>query len=47
MNPPGYRFHPLNGERAGVCSVAVSGNLRITFAFDGEDATQVDLENYH
>jgi plasmid maintenance system killer protein len=27
--------------------VAVSGNLRLTFAFDGEDAVGVDLEDYH
>jgi plasmid maintenance system killer protein len=25
----------------------VSGNLRLTFAFDGEDAVAVDLEDYH
>jgi plasmid maintenance system killer protein len=25
----------------------VSGNLRFTFAFDGEDAVDVDLEDYH
>jgi len=25
----------------------VSGNWRITFAFDGEDAIDVDLEDYH
>jgi plasmid maintenance system killer protein len=25
----------------------VSGNLRLTFAFDGEDAVGVDLEDYH
>lgn len=47
MSLPGYRFHPLKGERAGICSVAVSGNLRITFAFEGEDATEVDLEDHH
>jgi len=27
--------------------VAVSGNLRLTFAFDGEDAVDIDLEDYH
>jgi proteic killer suppression protein len=47
MNLPGYRFHELKGNRAGTYSVTVSGNVRITFAFDGEDATQVDLEDYH
>ena len=28
-------------------AVGVSGNWRITFAFDGEDAVDVDLEDYH
>ena len=47
MAVPGYRFHELKGNRAGTYSVTVSGNVRITFAFDGEDATQVNLEDYH
>ena len=25
----------------------VSGNWRLVFKFDGEDATNVDLEDYH
>ena len=47
MNLPGWRFHGLHGERRGRWAVAVSGNLRLTFAFDGEDAVDVDLEDYH
>lgn len=47
MNLPGYRFHRLKGERADTYSVTVSGNWRITFAFEGEDAIRVDLEDYH
>ncbi|MCC6869974.1 MAG: type II toxin-antitoxin system RelE/ParE family toxin [Burkholderiales bacterium] len=47
MNLPGWRFHPLNGDRAGRYSVTVSGNWRITFAFEGEDAIEVELEDYH
>jgi proteic killer suppression protein len=47
MRLPGYKFHALSGDRAGHCAVTVSGNWRITFAFDGEDATGVDLEDYH
>ena len=47
MNLPGYRFHRLKGARAQTCSVRVSGNWRITFSFDGEDAIRVDLEDYH
>jgi proteic killer suppression protein len=47
MNIPGLRFHPLKGDRKGRYAVTASGNYRITFAFEGEDAVQVDLEDYH
>jgi proteic killer suppression protein len=47
MDMPGYRFHPLKGDRAGEYAVSVSGNWRITFSFDGEDAVEVNLEDYH
>ena len=47
MNLPGYRFHGLKGERKGAYAVSVSGNWRITFRFDGGDAADVNLEDYH
>jgi proteic killer suppression protein len=47
MNMPGYKFHSLKGDRKGRFAVTVSGNLRITFGFDGEQAINVDLEDYH
>ena len=47
MNLPGYRFHSLKGGRKGSYAVSVSGNWRLTFRFDGEDAADVDLEDYH
>lgn len=47
MNLPGYRLHQLKGSRSGIWSVSVSGNWRITFRFEGEDAFDVDLEDYH
>ena len=47
MNLPGYRFHRLKGDRSGTYAVTVTGNWRITFAFEGEDATGIDLEDYH
>jgi proteic killer suppression protein len=47
MNVPGYRFHRLQGDHAGSYSVSVTGNWRITFAFDGEHAIDVNLEDYH
>ncbi|MYZ49108.1 type II toxin-antitoxin system RelE/ParE family toxin [Propylenella binzhouense] len=47
MNVPGLRFHSLTGDMKGRYAVAVTGNWRITFAWDGEDAVAVDLEDYH
>ena len=47
MNAPGWRLHPLKGELAGYWSVDVSGNWRLTFAFQGEDAILVDYQDHH
>jgi proteic killer suppression protein len=47
MDLPGLKFHELKGRRKGVYSVAVSGNWRMTFKFDGDSAIEVDLEDYH
>jgi toxin HigB-1 len=47
MNLPGYRFHLLKGSGKGRYAVDASGNWRITFGWDGEDAVEVDLEDYH
>ncbi len=37
----------LTGKRRGTYSVTISGNWLITFRFEGEDAFDVDLEDYH
>jgi toxin HigB-1 len=47
MNVPGYRFHALKGDQKGRYAVDVSGNWRITFGWDGENAIDVELEDYH
>lgn len=47
MNAPGLRFHALTGDRRGQYAVSVSGNWRIVFGFEGQDATDVDLVDYH
>jgi proteic killer suppression protein len=47
MNPPGFRLHPLKGERKGQWAVSVTGNLRVVFEFEGENARNVDLLDYH
>jgi proteic killer suppression protein len=47
MDFPGFDFHPLKGNRKGEYAVKVSGNWRITFSWSGENATDVNLEDYH
>lgn len=47
MNLPGLHLHELKGKRQGTWAVRVSGNWRITFRFEGEDAFDVDYEDYH
>jgi len=47
MNASGWRLHPLHGEPEGHWAVDVSGNWRLTFAFEGVDAVLVDYRDYH
>ena len=47
MNVPGWRLHPLSGDLADHWSVWVSGNWRVTFSFEGEDAILLDYQDYH
>ncbi|MBV9241785.1 MAG: type II toxin-antitoxin system RelE/ParE family toxin [Acidobacteria bacterium] len=47
MNAPGWRLHELKGRLKGHWSIDVSGNWRLTFAFEGEDAVLVDYQDYH
>ena len=47
MNYPGAHFHKLTGNRQGEYSVRLTGNYRITFGWEDEYATHVDIEDYH
>ncbi|CAN5691024.1 type II toxin-antitoxin system RelE/ParE family toxin [soil metagenome] len=47
LDLPGYRFHNLAGDQKRRYSVRVTGNWRITFGWDGENAIDIDLEDYH
>jgi proteic killer suppression protein len=47
MNVPGWRLHALAGNMEGHWSVWISGNWRLTFRFEGEDAILVDYQDYH
>ena len=47
MDLPGFGLHPLKGELEGFWAVRVSGNWRVIFRFDGRNARDVDLVDYH
>ena len=47
MDLPGFRLHPLKGDRAGQWSVSVTGNWRIVFRFADGEVVDVDLVDYH
>ncbi len=47
MDLPGFRLHPLKGDRLGEWAVDVNKNWRITFEFIDGDAYIVSYEDYH
>lgn len=47
MGAANWRLHPLKGDLKGHWSVWVSGNWRLTFRFEGEDAVLVDYQDDH
>jgi proteic killer suppression protein len=47
LNLSGYRLHALKGDLKGLWSVTVRANWRIMFRFDGSDAFDVELIDYH
>lgn len=53
MNAPGWKLHKLTGQNPKGQSiqdhyaVSVSGNWRLTFYFEGDNAVLVDYQDYH
>ncbi len=47
MDIPGWHFHQLKGKSKGTYSVRVTGNWRLTFRFEKNNAIDIDLEDYH
>ena len=47
MSIPGYRLHPLKGDRKGLWSITVNGNWRVTFEFTDGNVYIVNYEDYH
>jgi proteic killer suppression protein len=47
LNLPRHHLHPLKGDLKGFWSVTVRANWRIIFRFEGTDASEVELIDYH
>jgi proteic killer suppression protein len=47
MSLPGLYLHPLKGEFTGFWAVSVSGNWRVIFRFEDNNAVDVNYIDYH
>lgn len=45
--PPGNRLEQLKGDRAGQWSIRINEQWRICFKWDGKDAHEVEIADYH
>jgi proteic killer suppression protein len=47
MSPPGNRLERLKGEREGQWSIRINDQFRVCFRWDGKDAWDVEIVDYH
>ena len=47
LAPPNNRLEKLKGDRAGQFSIRVNDQYRICFRWEGTDAFEVELTDYH
>lgn len=45
--PPGNRLEKLVGDRAGQHSIRINDQYRLCFRWDGSDAYDVEIVDYH
>jgi proteic killer suppression protein len=45
--PSGNRLERLKGDRSSYCSIRVNDQYRVTFRWEGGDASEVCVEDYH
>jgi proteic killer suppression protein len=46
-NPPGNRLEKLKGDRKGCWSIRINDQYRVCFRWDGKDAWDVGIVDYH
>ena len=47
MDVPGWRLHPLKGNKKTLWAIFVNKNWRIVFKFEDGHAYVVNYEDYH
>tara|TARA_B100000315_G_scaffold116653_1_gene106967 strand:+ start:225 stop:503 length:279 start_codon:yes stop_codon:yes gene_type:complete len=47
LDLPGFRLHPLKGNRKGLWAIDVSKNWRGVFKFEESNVYLIDYEDYH
>jgi proteic killer suppression protein len=47
QKPPGNRLEKLKGDRKGWWSIRISDQYRVCFRWDGKDAWDVEIVDYH
>ena len=45
--PPGNRMEALKGDRAGQYSIRINDQYRVCFRWDGNNADDVEITDYH
>jgi proteic killer suppression protein len=45
--PPGNRLEKLRGDREGQWSIRINQQYRVCFSFEGADAYDVEIKDYH
>ena len=45
--PPGNRLEALSGDRQGQFSIRINDQFRICFVWNGNDAHEVEIVDYH
>jgi proteic killer suppression protein len=46
-NPPGNRLERLKGDRKGQWSIRINEQFRLCFRWEGKDAWDVEIVDYH
>jgi proteic killer suppression protein len=47
MDLPGFKLHPLKGDRKGFWAVTVRANWRVIFRFEDGETKDLDYIDYH